>query len=151
MTLKITPTQVKKTVSLSSPGHAVSLFRRVHFWEAFSVRSRCAFQSQFEVRNEPQSCKILYFLWVLDATFDTEDHTFSGQKTLSLSSPGHAVSPFRRAGFGKPFWSEVDAHVKANSRCEMIPQAAKSSIFYGFWTRRLTLKITHSQVKKRCP
>ena len=53
--------------------------------------------------------------------------------------------------FGKPFGSEVEVHLKANPRCEMSPKAAKSSIFYRFWTRRLTLKITHSQVKKRCP
>ena len=115
----------QKTLSLSSPGHAVSPFRRAHFWEAFSVRSRCTFQSQFEVRNEPPSCKILYFLWVLDATFDTEDHTFSGQKTVSLSSPGHAVSPFRRAGFGEHFGekscrrdaqTQLKVHLEANSR-----------------------------------
>ena len=116
------------------------------------VRSRCAFQSQFEVRNEPPSCKILYFLWVLDATFDTEDHTFSGQKTLSLSSPGHAVSPFRRAHFWQAFSVRSRCAFQSQFEVRNEPPSCKSSILYGFWTRRLTLKITHnSQVKKRCP
>ena len=165
-------------MSLSSPGHTVSPFRRARFWEAFSVRNRGASQSQFHVRKEPRSCKIFYFLYVLDATFDTEDHTNAGQKTLSLSSPGMLFPRFGGRVFGKPFRSEVEVHLKAwpccfpvsegaflgslfgqKSRCiskpipgaEGSPEAAKSSIFYRFWTRRLTLKITHSQVKKRCP
>ena len=55
------PNAGPKTVSLSSPGHAVSLLRRGRFWEALSVSSRSASQSHFEVRNGPQSCKIMSF------------------------------------------------------------------------------------------
>ena len=72
------------------------------------------------------------FLEVLDATFDTEDHPNAGPKTVSLGSPGHAVSPFRGPASGKLF------------RC-------KTLFFYRFWTQRLTLKITPTQVQKRSP
>ena len=64
---------------------------------------------------------------------DTEDHPNAAPKTVSLSSPGLAV------------------HVKATPRCEMGPQAAKSSVFIGSGRKRLTLKITPTQVQKRCP
>ena len=42
-------------------------------------------------------------------------------------------------------------HVKATPRCEMGPKAAKIISFYRFWTQRLTLKITPTQVQKQCP
>ena len=47
------------------------------------------------MRNEPRSGKNIFFLWVSAATFDIEDHLSTGQKTVSLSSPGHAVSLLR--------------------------------------------------------
>ena len=65
---------------------------------------------------------------------------------MSLSSPGHAVSPFR----GEPFWERFrvrsrgfarrDAqtqrkvptvHFEGNWRCKLSPKAAKSSFFIG--------------------
>ena len=118
----------QKTVSLSSPGHAVCPFRRARFWEAFSVRNRGASQSQFEVRKEPPSCKILYFLYVLDATFDIEDHTNAGQKTVSLSSPGHAVSPFRRARFWEAF--SVRSRGASQSQFEVRKEPPSCKILY---------------------
>ena len=149
----------QKTVSLSSPGHAVSLFRRERFWEAFWVRSRGASQSQFEgqamrfpcaegsvfgkpFRSEvevhstansrceirPQRCKTLFLLEVLGATFDTEDHAFSGQKTVSLSSPGHAVSLFRRERFWQAFL--VRSRGAFQSQFEVRNQAPKLQNFF---------------------
>ena len=34
---------------------------------------------------------------------------------------------------------------------QIAPQSCKTSFFYRFWMRRLTLKITPTQVEKRCP
>ena len=75
--------------------------------------------SQIEVRNEHRSknellefarpccCAVLKaafwealsFLSVPAAAFDIEDHPSTGRKTVSLSSPDHAVSLFRRQPF----------------------------------------------------
>ena len=86
------------------------------------------------------------FLKVLDATFDIEDHSNAGRKTVSLSSPGHAVSPFRGEPFWEGFWvrsrgfARRDAqtqrkvptvHFEGNWRCKLNPTAAKSSFFIG--------------------
>ena len=64
---------------------------------------------------------------------------------MSLSSPGHAVSLFRGARFGKHVACEVvgrglarhnaqtqlKVHLEANSRCKLYPKAAKTFIFLG--------------------
>ena len=42
----------------------------------------------------PAAAQIVSFLAVPAATFDTEDHLSTGQKTSFLNSPGHAVSLF---------------------------------------------------------
>ena len=42
----------------------------------------------------PEAAKIVSFLKVPAATFDTEDHPSTGQKTSFLNSPGHAVALF---------------------------------------------------------
>ena len=77
LTLKITPTQVQKR----SP---------------FGLARPCWLLGSF-FGAKPS------FLEVLDATFDTEDHPNAGPKTVSLGSPGHAVSPFRGPASGKLF------------------------------------------------
>ena len=98
------------------------------------VRSRGVSQSQVQVRKKARSkppstglrsksC-IVSFLAVPAATFDTEDHPSTGQKTSFLSSPGHAVSLFWRLRFGKPRWSEVEVCLKAKSRCEIRPEVS---------------------------
>ena len=158
------PSTGQKTSFLSSPGHAVSLFWRLRFGKPWrqamlfpcpegSVVGK-SFQSEVEVRLKaksrcdmrpevsPEAAKIVSFLKVPAATFDTEDHPSTGQKTSFLSSPGHAVSLFWRLRFGKPwrqamlfpcpegsvvgksFQSEVEVRLKAKSRCEMRPEVS---------------------------
>ena len=56
------------------------------------AKSRC--EMSFE------AAKTSFFKLVLAATFDIEDHLSTGQKTVSLSSPGHAVSLLRCVLFG---------------------------------------------------
>ena len=60
------------------------------------VEVRLKAKSRCEMRPEvsPEAAKIVSFLAVSAATFDTEDHPSTGQKTSFLSSPGHAVSLF---------------------------------------------------------
>ena len=170
----------RKTVSLSSPGHAVSLFRRQPFWEGFWVRSRgfarrdaqtqrkvptVYFEGNWRCKLRPKAAKPPFFIDFLDATFDIEDHSNAGRKTVSLSSPGHAVSLFRRQPFWEGFWvrsrgfARRDAqtqrkvptvYFEGNWRCKLRPTAAKTSFFFRFWTRRLTLKLTPTQLEKRC-
>ena len=72
----------------------------------------------------PAAAQIVSFLAVPAATFDTEDHPSTGQKTSFLSSPGHAVSLFWRLRFGKPRWSEAEVCLKAKSRCEIRPEVS---------------------------
>ena len=154
----------QKMGSFSSPGHAVSLFWRLRFGKPWrqamlfpcpegSVVGK-SFQSEVEVRLKaksrcemrpevsPEAAKIVSFLKVPAATFDTEDHPSTGQKMGSFSSPSHAVSLFWRLRFGKPwrqamlfpcpegsvvgksFQSEVEVRLKAKSRCEMRPEVS---------------------------
>ena len=60
------------------------------------VEVRLKAKSRCEIRPEvsPEEAKIVSFLAVPAATFATEDHLSTGQKTSFLSSPGHAVSLF---------------------------------------------------------
>ena len=94
----------------------------------------------------------------------TTQHTAAPFVTHSiLSWPGLAVSSFSEGAFWEAFLGEKSwlcrvgaqtqhkVHLEANSRCELKPKAAKPSPFYRFWTQRLTLKITPTQVKNRCP
>ena len=62
------------------------------------VEVRLKAKSRCEMRPEvsPEAAKIVSFLKVPAATFDT------GQKMGSFSSPSHAVSLFWRLRFGKP-------------------------------------------------
>ena len=161
------PNAGPKTVSLGSPGHAVSLFRgpasgklfrcwvlvlpgvtpkraqtplKVHL-EANAKRSPWARQAMLFPRFTARLLGSFFgarpsFLEVLDATFDTEDHPNAGPKTVSLGSPGHAVSPFRGPASGKLFrcWvlvlpgvtpkraqTPLKAHLEANARCKLKP------------------------------
>ena len=90
------------------------------------VEVRLKAKSRCEMRPEvsPAAAQIVSFLAVPAATFDTEDHPSTGQKTSFLSSPGHAVSLFWRLRFGKPRWSEVEVCLKAKSRCEIRPEVS---------------------------
>ena len=229
LTLKITPTQVKKRCpwarqAMLFPCSGGSLFGKASGSEAVVLlvmtpkrNWRC---KRWISKPNP------HFLEVLDATFDTEDHSNAGRKRVSLSSPGHAVSLFRRQPFWEGFWvrsrgfagrdaqtqlkvQTVDLEAKSlffigsgrnvwhwrspqhrskNGVLELarpcyfpVPEAAflgrllgqkswfcrswrpnaieganggsrsQIPIFYRFWTQRLTLKITPTQVKKRCP
>ena len=143
------PSTGQKTSFLSSPGHAVSLFWRLRFGKPWrqamlfpcpegsvvgksfqsEVEARLKAKSRCEMRPEvsPEAAKIVSFLKVPAATFDTEDHPSTGQKTSFLSSPGHAVALFWRLRFGKP------------------------CLFYRFRPQRLTLKITPAQVSEVSP
>ena len=102
------------------------------------------FRRQLEVQIAPHSCKNLLFLKILDATFDIEDHSNAGRKTVSLSSPGHAVSLFRRQPFWEGFWVRSrgfagrdiqtqpkvpTVYFEGNWRCKLHPKAAKPSFF----------------------
>ena len=60
------------------------------------VEVRLKAKSRCEMRPEvsPEAAKIVSFLKVPAATFDTEDHPSTGQKTSFLNSPGHAVALF---------------------------------------------------------
>ena len=131
------PSTGQKTSFLSSPGHAVSLFWRLRFgkprWSEVEVclkaKSRCAKRPEVSPPAQvsevsPAAVQIVSFLAVPAATFDTEDHPSTGQKTSFLSSPGHAVSLFWRLRFGKPRWSEVEVCLKAKSRCEIRPEVS---------------------------
>ena len=101
----------RKTVSLSSPGHAVSLFRRQPFWEGFWVRSR-GFAGR-DAQTQPKVPTVY----------------FKGNWRCKLhSSPGHAVSLFWRLRFGKPRWSEVEVRLKAKSRCEIRPEVSPEAV-----------------------
>ena len=173
------PSTGRKTVSLSSPDHAVSLFRRQPFWEGFWVRSRgfagrdiqtqpkvptVYFEGNWRCKLHPKAAKPPFFI---DSGRDVWHWRSpnAGRKTVSLSSPGHAVSLFRRQPFWEGFWvrsrgfARCDAqtqpkvptvYFEGNWRCKLRPTAAKTFFFFRFWTRRLTLKITPAQVEKRC-
>ena len=60
------------------------------------VEVRLKAKSRCEMRPEvsPEAAKFVSFLKVPAATFDTEDHPSTGQKTSFLNSPGHAVAQF---------------------------------------------------------
>ena len=131
------PSRGQKTSFLSSPGHAVSLFWRLRFgkprWSEVEVclkaKSRCEIRPEVSPPAQvsevsPAAAQIVSFLAVPAATFDTEDHPSTGQKTSFLSSPGHAVSLFWRLRFGKPRWSEVEVCLKAKSRWEIRPEVS---------------------------
>ena len=47
--------------------------------------------------------------------------------------------------------TQLKVHLEANSRCKLYPKAAKTSIFLGSGRSVLTLQMTQTQVKKRCP
>ena len=100
----------------------------------------------WEVQIEPQSCIILFFYRFWTQRLTLKIIPTQVEKTVSLSSPGHAVSPFR----GEPFWERFrvrsrgfarrDAqtqrkvptvHFEGNWRCKLSPKAAKSSFFIG--------------------
>ena len=124
------PSTGQKTSFLSSPGHAVALFWRLRFGKPclfyrFRPQRLTLKISPAQVSEvSPAAAQIVSFLAVPAATFDTEDHPSTGQKTGFLSSPGHAVSLFWRLRFGKPRWSEVEVRLKAKSRCEIRPEVS---------------------------
>ena len=75
------------------------------------------------------------FLEVLDATFDTEDHPNAGRKTVSLSSPGHAVSLFWSQRFWEGFWVRRRVFAGRDAQTQLKVQTvdieAKSPFFIG--------------------
>ena len=86
----------------------------------------------------------LSFLSVPAAAFDIEDHPSRGRKTVSLSSPDHAVSLFRRQPFWEGFWVRSrgfagrdiqtqpkvpTVYFEGNWRCKLHPKAAKPPFF----------------------
>ena len=96
----------KNGVIVSSPGHAVSLFRRQPFWEGFWVRSRgfagrdtqmqpkvptVYFEGNWRCKLRPKAAKPSFFI-------------DSGRDVWHWRSPGHAVSLFRRQPFWEGFW-----------------------------------------------
>ena len=104
------------------------------------VEKRCAQVSEVS----PAAAQIVSFLAVPAATFDIEDHPSTGRKTVSLSSPDHAVSLFRRQPFWEGFWVRSrgfagrdtqtqpkvqTVHLQAKSWCELSPKAAKPPFF----------------------
>ena len=153
------PSTGRKTVSLSSPDHAVSLFRRQPFWEGFWVRSRCFagrdiqtqpkvptvyFEGNWRCKLHPEAAKPPFFI---DSGRDVWHWRSpnAGWKTVSLSSPGHAVSLFRRQPFWEGFWvrsrgfARCDAqtqpkvptvYFEGNWRCKLRPTAAKTFFFF---------------------
>ena len=87
----------------------------------------------------------LLFLLIPAATFDIEDHPSTGRKTVSLSSPDHAVSLFRQP-FWEGFWVRSrgfagrdiqtqpkvpTVYFEGNWRCKLHPKAAKPLFFIG--------------------
>ena len=238
--MKITPEQVEKRSWFCHDALlSLSFWQPIHFGGTLSllVCGVC-----FALVRWPSLQQNLLFLSILDATFDIEDHSNAGRKTVS------AVSLFRRQPFREGFWVRSrgfagrdtqtqpkvqTVHLQAKSWCELSPKAAKppffkdsgrdvwhwrslqrrskngvielarpccfpvpeaaflgrllgqkswfcrswypnategangvfrrqlevqiasqsckTSFFYRFWTRRLTLKITPTQVEKRCP
>ena len=85
---------------------------------------------------------------------------------MSLSSPDHAVSLFRRQPFWEGFWVRSrgfagrdiqtqpkvpTVYFEGNWRCKLHPKAAKPPFFYRFRAQRLTLKITPAQVSEVSP
>ena len=61
-----------------------------------------------------------------------EDHRTAGPKTMSLSSPGHAVSPFRMARFGKDMRCEVVAYPKGEVQTNGRPMQQNPLFLYRF-------------------
>ena len=144
-------------MSLSSPGHAISLFRRQPFWEGFWVRSRGFAgrdaQTQLKVQTVDLEAKSLFFIG-------------SGRNVWHWRSPQHRSKngvlelarpccfPVPEAAFlgrllGQKSWFcrswRPNAIEGANGGSR-----SQIPIFYRFWTQRLTLKITPTQVEKRC-
>ena len=103
LTLKITPTLVEKRCpwarqAMLFPCSGASLFGKASGSEAvvlLVMTPKCNWRCKRWI-SKPNPL----FLEVLDATFDTEDHPNAGRKTVSLSSPGHAVSLF----WSQRFW-----------------------------------------------
>ena len=67
--------------------------------------------------------------------FDTEDHSNAGRKTVSLSSPGHAISLFRRQPFWEGFWVRSRGFAGRDAQTQLKVQTvdleAKSLFFIG--------------------
>ena len=120
---------------------------------------------QLEVQIEPHSCKILFFyrFWTRRLTLkitptQVEKRCHWARQAMLFPCSGGSL-------FGKAFGSEVVVLPvvipKRNRRCQRCsskaigganwaPQLQNPLFFYRFWTRRLTLKITPTQVEKRC-
>ena len=138
LTLKITPTQVEKWChwarqAMLFPCSGGSLFGKAFGSEVVVLQVvtpkrnwRC---KRWISKPNP------HFLWVLDATFDCEDHPNTGQKTVSLSSPGHAVSLFRRQPFREGFWVRSRGFAGRDAQTQLKVQTvdleAKSPFFIG--------------------
>ena len=144
------PSTGQKTSFLNSPGHAVALFWRLRFgkpclfYRFRPQRLTLKITSAQVSEVSPAAAQIVSFLAVPAATFDIEDHPSTGRKTVSLSSPDHAVSLFRRQPFWEGFWVRSrgfagrdtqtqpkvqTVHLQAKSWCELSPKAAKPPFF----------------------
>ena len=152
LTLKITPTQVEKRCLLF-PCSGGSLFGKAFGSEVVVLpvvipkrnrRCKRCISKPNRGANWAPKLENLLFLKILDATFDIEDHSNAGRKTVSLSSPGHAVSLFRRQPFWEGFWVRSrgfagrdtqtqpkvpTVYFEGNWRCKLRPKAAKPPFF----------------------
>ena len=141
-------------MSLSSPGHAVSLFRRQPFREGFWVRS-CGFaghdaQMQLKVQT-------------VDLEAKSSLNRGSGRNVWHWRSPQRwskngvleLARPCCFAVLKPAFLGQTSCFCRSwrPNAIEGTNGGSRSQIpiFYRFWTQRLTLKITLTQVKKRCP
>ena len=152
-------------MSLSSPGHAVSLFRRQPFWEGFWVRSRgfarrdaqtqrkvptVYFEGNWRCKLRPKAAKPPFFI-------DSGRNVWHW-RSLQRRSKNGVLELARPCCFAvlKPAFLGQTSCFCRSWRPNAIEGANGGSrsqipIFYRFWTQRLTLKITPTQVKKRCP
>ena len=78
--------EIRPEVGLEAAKSSFQSEAEVHL----KAKSRCEITPEVS----PEAAKIVSFLAVPAATFDTEDHRSTGQKTSFLSSPGQAVSLF---------------------------------------------------------
>ena len=131
LTLKITPTQVQKRCPWARQAMLFPCCGGGRFWEAFSVSSRSASQSHFEVRNGPQSCKIICFYRFWTQRLTLKITPTQVQKRCPWARQAMLFPCCGGGVFGKPFRLAVQLHRKATSMCEMGPKAAKSSLFMG--------------------
>ena len=151
-------------MSLSSPGHAVSLFRGEPFWEGFWVRSRgfahrdaqtqlkvptVHFEGNWRCKLSPTAAKSSFFIGSgRDVWHWRSLQRRSKKGVLELARP--CCFPVSGRTFWEAFWVRsrglarhdaltLKVHLEANSRCKLYPKARKT-FFFRFWTQCLPPK-----------